>query len=538
MSQSESRKIAQNTKRFFLGTFLSRCSGLIRDLAMAFAFGDHPSVAAFLIAFRLSNLFRRLLGEGPLQSAFIPHFEELRSENLERAHFFFRKLTALIALVLILLTLSGEAILFGLQSFFHFSPDNVEILTLTAWLLPGLVFICLYGLNISLLQCYESFFISSFAPFMCNLIWIAGALYLKNWEARLAMPELCKFIVVGFLAQWLITLPFTLKKTTHASGKWLFAVKGLISPEVRRLIKSFSLGAIGVGATQINAFLDALFARFADLKGPVYLWYSIRLEQLALAILGMACVNTLVPRLTRLIKSSDLSNAHPLFSYGYRRILLIMIPSTLALFTLGVHAIHLLYARDGFSTIGVVQTTYCLWAYALSLLPTTLIFLYSSILFARGEFRIATQISLFSVLFNILLSSLFVFVFEWGAISTALATSFSAWLNCALLRREVVKQQWHSDSSKMLIMHILGASLFASFMCLLLDYMLFNQSLKLLFLHSVDQYPQKITYQAFYLVGQFSFFIGAFFVYGWVFNIEQILVLFKEFRGQKRARLS
>ncbi len=55
-------------KRFFSGTLLSRLSGLGRDLAMAFAFGDHPSVAAFMVAFRFSNLLRRLLGEGPVLS--------------------------------------------------------------------------------------------------------------------------------------------------------------------------------------------------------------------------------------------------------------------------------------------------------------------------------------------------------------------------------------------------------------------------------------------------------------------------------------
>ncbi len=80
--------IEKNSKKFFSGTFLSRLSGMIRDLSMAFSFGDHPSVAAFMVAFRLSYLLRRILGDGPLQALFIPYFEGLRAHSEERALFF------------------------------------------------------------------------------------------------------------------------------------------------------------------------------------------------------------------------------------------------------------------------------------------------------------------------------------------------------------------------------------------------------------------------------------------------------------------
>lgn len=60
-----------------------------RDLVMAFAFGDHASVAAFMVAFRLSNLLRRLLGEGPFQSAFIPHFMQIHVQDKSKANDFF-----------------------------------------------------------------------------------------------------------------------------------------------------------------------------------------------------------------------------------------------------------------------------------------------------------------------------------------------------------------------------------------------------------------------------------------------------------------
>lgn len=123
-------------KRFFSGTLLSRISGLGRDLAMAFAFGDHPSVAAFIVAFRFSNLLRRLLGEGPFQSAFIPYFQGMRLQSQERALVFFRQLSFLILSLLVLITLFLEGGIFTFLSFSSLSEEGRELMHLTGWLFP------------------------------------------------------------------------------------------------------------------------------------------------------------------------------------------------------------------------------------------------------------------------------------------------------------------------------------------------------------------------------------------------------------------
>ena len=57
------RSILRSAKHFFAGTILSRISGMGRDMAIAFCFGSSAEIAAFMVAYRLANLFRRLLGE-------------------------------------------------------------------------------------------------------------------------------------------------------------------------------------------------------------------------------------------------------------------------------------------------------------------------------------------------------------------------------------------------------------------------------------------------------------------------------------------
>lgn len=501
---------------FFSGTMLSRISGMIRDLVMAFAFGDHPSVAAFMVAFRLSHLFRRLLGEGPFQSAFIPHFEELRIKDPLKANFFFRKLYFLLTIILLTITLFSEVIIGITCNYFNISNNNREILNLTGWLLPGLIFICLYGLNISLLNCHESFFIPSFAPFICNAIWIFGALLLQNEYPTSAMPLLAKLIVIGFFCQWLFTLPLTLKKSKETLKEKL-SLK--IPSEIKNLLKSFSLGAIGVGAIQINAFLDTLFARYADLRGPVYLWYSIRLEQLAMAVLGIACVSTIVPRLSRAIKSQS-PDASICFSFGFNRTLALMIPATFAILILGFPSVNLLYGRGEFTNLAVIKTTCCLWAYSLALLPSTLVILFSALFYAKNDFKRPTIASCTSIAFNVLLNAIFVFIFNLGAISIALATGLSAWINFIILKRLVTMEYQPTKAGPILLISTLATGV-----TFILNHFLIPYGLSRTFI-----------YQLLNFIVLFISFIGSLLLFAKVFKNKEILNIIKEFYTHRDSK--
>ena len=57
-------------------TLLSRIFGYIRDMVFAWLFGVGPVSDAFIAAFRIPNLFRRLFGEGSLSISLVPVFTE------------------------------------------------------------------------------------------------------------------------------------------------------------------------------------------------------------------------------------------------------------------------------------------------------------------------------------------------------------------------------------------------------------------------------------------------------------------------------
>jgi putative peptidoglycan lipid II flippase len=509
-------------RRFFSGTLLSRFSGLARDLAMAFCFGDHPSVAAFMVAFRLSNLLRRLLGEGPFQSAFIPYFEELRAKNEEEAFMFFRKLTGFILMLLLIATVIAEIVIIGVLYGFNVSADNREILVLTAWMFPGIIFICLYGLNLSLLNCYDSFFIPSFAPAICNTVWIVVVLFLKHQNPSMAMLTLAKWVTFGLFCQWLFTMPATLKHISSYFKEWM---RWALSKDIVGIAKGFSMGIIGVSAMQINGFVDTIFARYADIRGPTYLWYSIRLEQLVLAIFGIACVSIVVPRLSRAIKMKNFTYAQELFAFSYKRVMAIMIPSTMAIVALGFSVVDLFYGRGHFSFDAVFKTTMCLWAYGLGLVPTTLVILFSAIFYANNNFKLPTIISVFTMLINILLNALFVMGLNFGTVSTALATSISAWINCFVLYQAVLKEGvFRANFPMMETLKLVFVSVFA-FTIFLGYYLLFND-----FFFTLTTFVGK----AMVFSLQFLLFVGELFCLSLLMKIDGFLEVFYSFLPIKK----
>ncbi len=469
MTKDAHSHFSRYARHFFSGTLLSRASGMVRDVAMAAVFGDHPSVAAFMVAFRFSHFLRRLLGEGPLQSIFIPQYQELKLQDEKKASAFFFK----ISLFLTILTVA--IILFVSISTGFISSSENEVAGLFVRMFPSLLFISLYGINLSLLQCKNAFFSSSAAPFACNAIWILAVFLFANKDPKDAMLYLSTFTLIGFIIQWMITLPgirsVLQEGKQHASGSFFS-----MPTEVKSIGKATIFGIIGITAVQINSFLDMLFARCADVKGPVYLWYAIRLYQLPLAIIGLACVYSVTPTLSKYIKENSFDKARSLFSFGHKRIFLLLIPSTFAIFALGFSSVDLLFGRGQFSLSAVTETTLCLQAYAIGLLSATLTVYQSSLFYAYGDYKTPTFASFISVGINIILNALFVFCFHFEAVSIALATALSSWVNYLFLKKRFLQNRdlTVDYSFAPLFIKVTLLSSVACISCFVLDSLLFS----------------------------------------------------------------
>ena len=156
-----------------LSTIGSRVLGLVRDILIFMALGASAWNDAFILAFTLPNLFRRLLGEGALTSAVVPVFSDvLRRSGRAEAFAFFNQVLLRLLLLLVLIVAAGMT-LFGLLAYFDLLPARWALSAeLAVVLLPYTIFICLAAIVSAGLNLLERFAIAASTPMLLNVAMI------------------------------------------------------------------------------------------------------------------------------------------------------------------------------------------------------------------------------------------------------------------------------------------------------------------------------------------------------------------------------
>ena len=431
--QDTHSSVARSASHFLTGTFISRLAGMVRDLSMAYCFGTGAAVAAFLLAFRLSNLLRRLFGEGALLNGFIPFFEAKRKKDPKGAALFFRDMFWSLVVILTFTIIGLELFIGSTIYFLKLSYGTEQILKMVMCMLPGLVFICLFGLSIALLQCEKNYFTPGVAPVAFNIVWISAIWMFREKDPYQAMMALSMSVVVAFFLQWWMTMPGIKKYATQflSMREWMSA--RLFTTELKDMVVPLLLGVVGVAAVQINSAVDVLIARFASLEGPAYLSYSHKLQQLPLALFGIAIASAIMPPLTRAIKNDDHKHYKSLLKFAFGRTFSLLFPGTVAIFVLGAASVNLLYGRGEFNNLSTIHTTYCLWGYGLGLVPSAFVLMLAPAFYARRDFWTPTLASLIAVGMNLTLNIIMVFGLHWGVLGVAVGTSVSAYFNARFL---------------------------------------------------------------------------------------------------------
>ncbi len=160
-------------------TFVSRISGLARDITMNHVYGQGWVQDAFNFGFLIPNLFRRLFGEGALSAVFIPVFTDvLDQRGRSPAWVLLGRVTALMSVVLVVLLILIEIAALGLGYFADGGAMQRLQGGLTAVMAPFMVGVCLVALFASILNCLHHFAAPALLPIVLNVMNIIGALWI------------------------------------------------------------------------------------------------------------------------------------------------------------------------------------------------------------------------------------------------------------------------------------------------------------------------------------------------------------------------
>lgn len=347
-----------------LSTIGSRFLGLARDIMIFAALGASVWNSAFIIAFTLPNLFRRLLGEGALTSAVIPVFTDVLKKQGKGAAFdFFNQVLLRVSVLLLATVIGGVAVLALLNSLDVLSGRWILAADLSVVLLPYMIFICLAAIVSAGLNVMGRFAAAALTPVLLNLAMITAlaAAWFMESEHRQVVYWLCGGVLFGGLLQfalpaWDLIRQGWRPKFTTESSESLDQVWALFLP-----------GLMGAAILQVNILVSRLLAFSLDDSSVSVLYLASRLMELPLGVFTISVVTVFFPLLACAASDRDKAGFAASFNQGSRLILAISIPAGVGLFILAEPILAMLFNWGKFSVDDVDATIPLLAIYAIGL---------------------------------------------------------------------------------------------------------------------------------------------------------------------------
>lgn len=447
-------------------TLFSRVLGLARDWCMVALFGAaKEALDAFLLAFTVPNLFRRLFGEGALAASFIPVFVEAREKQgaKESASFAGAALT-LLAFATGGIAAAGILFCLGAESFFRRGEGIWLTLRLTAVMLPFLCLICCSALLSSIMQAVRMFSLPALMSVVLNVFFLVAFGYVYYFKAGRDMSDVSLHavryifivavaVVLSAAAQLIVQWPALLAKGVPLWPSLDFGQGNLV-----KVLKAMGPTTLGLGVVQVNVLVDNLIAGSISFgsgsgQGAVqYLYLGNRLMQLPLGVFGIAIATTLFPYFSSCAARKDSAKLLEQMSSGVRMVFFIVLPAAAGLAVLSSPIVRMIFQRSDlrFDDAAVYRTALVLACYSGGLVFYSLQHLLTRVFYARGEYSAPVKIAAAMVGVNLALNLLLIrapdFYRSWsglevpglsggtlGEAGLALATAITAAINASLL---------------------------------------------------------------------------------------------------------
>jgi putative peptidoglycan lipid II flippase len=425
-------------------TMISRVLGLVRDAVFARYFPVDGAYEAFLVAFRIPNLMRRLVAEGAFSLAFVPVLSEYK-EKRSRAELkdLIDHVTGALVLILLLISIIGIFVSpWIIASFAAGFEDKVgarpelaaDLLQIT---FPYILFISLSALVAGILNTFQHFAIPSLTPVLLNIVLIISAIWIAPLFAD-PVTALAWGVLVGGIVQLAFQLPFVYKLGLLPKPKFKRGHSG-----VKKIMKLMAPAVLGSSAAQINLLLNTFIASFLAVGSMGWLYYSDRFVELPLALFGVAIGTVILPKL-----SQDHANSHPehngkqafseTLDWAIRIGLLIALPATAGLVLLAMPILVTVIGYGAFTWHDTQMSALSLMTYALGLPAFILVKILAPGFYSRQDTKTPVKIGLISIAANMLLNLAIVLPWFMGGYAgahagLALSTALAAYLNAGLL---------------------------------------------------------------------------------------------------------
>jgi putative peptidoglycan lipid II flippase len=367
-------KSLKNISAVAIATVVSRVLGLVREIFIAAAFGTSALNSAFVSAFTLPNLFRRLLGEGALTAAFVPTLtHELEHRQRTAAFALLSKVTSWLVVVtvgvvaLAMLASANAGALLRLAGGLEPAEATVTRFLLAAnlavILFPYMVFVCLAAALSAACQVLGRFAEPAWSPVWLNLA-ILLSLALGGWWAwgdLARMHLLCSGVLVGGFLQMAVPAAVLWREG------WRPGFDLRPDERVREIMRLMGPTVIGSAIYLINMSISRLLGLSLNDQANTILNLATRVMELPIGIFTVAIATVVFPLIARHAARSDWASLGKDYHKGLRLVLIVNVPAGIGLALLSEPVTRLLFQRGEFTAADTMLMTPILALYALGL---------------------------------------------------------------------------------------------------------------------------------------------------------------------------
>jgi putative peptidoglycan lipid II flippase len=413
-----------------VATLMSRILGMLRESAYAALMGDGPVAGAFKLAFKIPNLFRRLLGEGALTAAFIPIFKE-KEKNAGELEMWRAANAVISGLVIVTaavvgLVILGVSIALAVHTYSEITRLMLELLRL---MFPYLLLVCVAAVFMGMLNARGHFFIPALGAAILNVVMISSVVFLAPRMGR-RLPEQMFGLAIGVLFAGFAQAAFQ-APTLWREGfryRWVSPWKNeTVKLVVRRMIPS----TIGVAAFQINVLAIDLLVYFIDPQMFASFDYSVRLMELPQGLFGITLATYLLSALSGFAVEKRYDDFRTELRTGLGYMIFVNLIATILLVVLAEPIIRLLFERLNFDANSTARAAFGLEFLAPGLVAFSTVNILARAFYALGDTHTPMKISVVCLVFNLFLAAIFILPLKQGGLG--LANTCSALLNVCLL---------------------------------------------------------------------------------------------------------
>ncbi|MDR2416951.1 MAG: murein biosynthesis integral membrane protein MurJ [Holosporales bacterium] len=412
-------------------TFLYRISSVIRDTIQAAVLGAGPVADAFVVAFKLANVLRKLFAEGSFNAAFLPRFSAILNKEGQAAaeRIASQVLTWLVFALTVLLIFCFAffpAIIRGYAP--GFAPGSARFVCaveLGRICFPYIATSFVVALFSAALNTINRFAVPAGAQLILNILLVIAMVL-----GACGLPTIAHTMAVATLLSGVAQMVL-LWGTVRYNGLKIAFTCDLKSKETKEIFRKIIPGAVGAGIWQLNLMIGVMVASSLPPGAVSCFYYADHVNQFPLSILGIGLSTALLPPLSRSIQKNDLKKANIQLNLGIVLALALTLPATALFLAIPAPITSVFYEHGEFGHAEVCATAPALAAFAVGLPAYMLAKVFSTAIFAQGNTRYPCFAGLLSV--GACIASISLLSATMHQAGIALSISFAAWVNVLAL---------------------------------------------------------------------------------------------------------